>query len=135
MGISRSDARKKAFQLIFQNSVNSAAETLDVLAAEEPELAENEYIRTVVCGVEEKQTEIDEIINAHLAKGRSISRLSRVVLAVLRLAVYEIMYVDDVPGGAAINEAVELTKEFGDDNEPRYVNGVLAAVLKDCGAV
>lgn len=129
MGISRSDARKKAFQLIFQNNVNTAAEILDVLGQEEPKLAGNLYIASVVRGVEEKKEELDEIISANL-KGRSINRLSRVVAAVLRLAVYEIKYVDDVPAGVAINEAVELTKEFGDEREPQHVNGVLAGVVK-----
>ena len=72
---------------------------------------------------------IDEIISNN-AVGWSIKRITKTALAILRLAIYEIKYVDDVPEKVAINEAVELAKRFGEDGAGAFVNGVLAGVVK-----
>lgn len=71
--------------------------------------------------------EIDEKIDS-AAKGWSISRIGKVELAVLRLAVYEMQYDDDIPVGVAIDEAVELSKRFGQESSGAFVNGILAAL-------
>ncbi len=73
--------------------------------------------------------ELDEKIDKS-AKGWSITRIGKVELAVLRLAVYEMLYDDDIPVGVAIDEAVELAKRFGGDSSGPFVNGILAALSK-----
>lgn len=128
----RSEARECAFSLVFQVS----ADNIDVdflieqLTEEKPESIYNiEYIKTVLCGVADKTNELDERISAALPSNRGITRISKVVLAVLRLAVYEILYIEDVPEKVAINEAVELAKKYGEDDAPSFVNGVLSGVI------
>ena len=78
----------------------------------------------------EKFEDVDQVI-AEKAKGWEVSRLAKSDLTVLRLAVFEILYDEDVPNGVAINEAVELAKKYGTDKSYRFVNGVLASVAKE----
>ena len=73
----------------------------------------------------EKLDDIDQLLNEK-AKGWETERMGKVDLTILRLAVYEILYDEDIPTGVAINEAVELAKKFGQDSSPAFVNGVLA---------
>ena len=77
--------------------------------------------RKIVALIPELDREISEKL-----EGWKIGRLGKVELAILRLALYEIRYDDDVPTGAAINEAVELAKKFGQDNSGQFINGILA---------
>lgn len=83
------------------------------------------YITTVVGGVKEKRDELVNIVSQHLKKGWTVDRISKVSLTILKLALYEILYVDDVPEKVAINEAVNLAKKYGTDSDPAFVNGVL----------
>ncbi len=78
--------------------------------------------------VSDKVTEIDTAIN-EVAKGWKTERMGKVDLALLRIAVYEIKYDEDIPVGVAINEAVELAKKYGQDGSPAFVNGVLAKMI------
>lgn len=130
----RSEARCAAFTQVFQ--MNQHREEMDEIMAylleEKPECNANlGYITTVVNGVKEHEAELEEIISAHLKKGWTISRISKVSAAVMKIAVYEMKYVDDVPGKVAINEAVELVKKYGSEEEPKFVNGLLGAVLSE----
>ena len=95
--------------------------------------AQTDYIRAVVKGVAARRAELDETIAAY-SKGWKISRMSRMTVAVLRLALYEMRYVDDVPVGAAINEAVELAKVYDTDEAAAFINGVLGAAARAQGA-
>lgn len=131
MAISRHELRIKAFELIFQSNVISAEEALDIARIEEPEYFKKTYVETVVAGAAAKKVIIDALIKEHLRENWSLERLSKVVYAVLKLAVFEIFYLEDVPAGAAINEAVEIVKQYGDEKEPAFVNGILAAILRD----
>lgn len=83
------------------------------------------YISTKSNKIIEKLDEIDEMINKQ-AKGWTTQRMGKVDLTILRLAVYEIVFDEDVPTGVAINEAVELAKRFGQEESSGFVNGVLA---------
>ena len=89
----------------------------------------SDYARELLNGVFEHIDQIDNCISTYSVK-RSIRRLSKVVLAALRLAIYEILYVDDLDPTISINEAVELTKKFSGKDESGYVNGVLGGFLK-----
>ncbi len=88
---------------------------------------QTKYIVSVVKGVAEHLQELDALIeqNAH---GWSMNRISRMTMAVLRLALYEMKYVEDVPVGAAINEAVELAKTYETEETGAFVNGILGSV-------
>ncbi len=130
---SRSEARREAFSLIFQmnQQKDTMAELVKELGEEKPECLSNmEYIRTVVMGVLEKEEELENIIEKSLTTSWSIGRINKVPLSALKLAVYEIKYVDDVPAKVAINEAVNIVKEYGDPQAAAFVNGVLAGVME-----
>ncbi len=90
---------------------------------------DREYIRTKYERIIEHLPEIDEKIDS-AAKGWSLSRIGKVELSILRLAVYEMLYDDDIPVGVAIDEAVELSKKFGQDTSGSFVNGILATLAK-----
>jgi N utilization substance protein B len=87
------------------------------------------YIREKTLDVADRLGEIDEIINTH-SEGWSTNRLGKAELAIMRLAVYEIKFDDEIPNSVAINEAVELSKKYGGDNSSSFVNGVLAKIIK-----
>lgn len=130
----RSEARAAAFTQIFQlnQQGDDKNQMLEHLLNAMPECEDNlGYIQTVVNGVDEKTPELDEEISAHLKKGWTIHRISKVSLAILRLALYEIKFVDDVPEKVAINEAVELAKLYGGEDDAKFVNGILGAIVKE----
>ena len=127
--MSRRSARKNAFFLLFQMDFNEAAEyeqVKEIFFAEKEAPVEEEdkaFILSEVEGVHEHMEEIDAIIESS-AKGWDLSRMNKVDLAILRLAVYEMKY-GETPVGVAINEAVELAKKFSSDEAPAFINGVL----------
>lgn len=88
------------------------------------------YIQDKFEKIREKLPEIDEALN-EASKGWKTSRMGKVELSILRLAVYELRYDDDVPGKVAINEAVELAKKFGGNEAPAFINGVLGKLAKE----
>lgn len=129
---SRTQARTEAFKLIFQIPVNGDDIEIGLKELEENSAFENnmKYVREVVLGVRDKNDELEELIGEYLGAGWRISRLSKVSLAVLKLAAYEMLYVDDVPEAVAINEAVELEKAYDEPERASFVNGVLAGISK-----
>ena len=96
----------------------------------EPDEEDRGYITAALEGVLSHREEIDEMIEK-TAKGWSIDRMSLVDLTILRLAVWEILYVDDVPGSVSIAEAMELTERFSDPEDKSFVNGILGTVLRE----
>ena len=127
--MSRRSARKNAFFLLFQMDFNEAAEfeqVQEIFFAENDapvEKGDKTFILSEVEGTRAHMKEIDEIIGQS-AKGWDLSRMNKVDLAILRLAVYEMKF-GDTPVGIAINEAVELAKKFSSDEAPAFINGVL----------
>ena len=87
------------------------------------------YIKDAVYGIESNRKEIINQIKDELSEKWDISRLSKISLAILKLAVYEMLYAK-VPYKVVINEAVELAKKYGDDSTPAFVNGILASIVK-----
>ncbi len=129
----RSEARIEAFKLIFQLDVNNEEPEFlfEHMLEENPKCMDNiDYIKSVVLGVLSKKEEIDEDIKNNLTKGWKIERITKVSLAVLRLAIFEIKYIEDVPTNVAINEAVEIEKKFDNPDNSAFVNGVLAGFIK-----
>ena len=106
-----------------------AADARSTLAESNADIATlNPYTVTVAHGVTEHAAHIDELITSHL-QGWTLERLPAVDRAVLRVAVWELLHADDVPGPVAVDEAVELAKELSTDESPAFVNGVLGQVM------
>lgn len=128
--LSRSEAREQAFMLLFSRSF--VQEPLEDTLADAEELFEGgvcDYARVVVMGIEAVQDEIDADIARFLKKGWSLSRISRTSLTILRLAVYEIKFLDSISDSVSVNEAVELAKKYTID-ESGFVNGILGAFIR-----
>ena len=132
--MTRKMAREEAFILIFEKAFNdSSVEEILELAADVRELKPDDYIETVFKGVFSNVDDIDSLISQN-AVGWKIERISKTALSVLRLAIYEIKYMDDIPEAVSINEAVELCKKYGGEDDFAYLNGVLGTVVKSvCG--
>ncbi len=133
--MSRRRARQVAFQTLFQIDLAQVdLETALRQRLEDVELDEENkaYVQTVVRGVMEQLTALDAQI-AHVAKGWNVHRLGFVDRSILRLAIYEIVFMDEIPVRVAVNEAVELAKEFGDEESPKFVNGLLGTVVREGG--
>lgn len=129
--ISRFKAREQAFILVFEKIFHEEPiEEIISNAEESRDMVVDTYALSVVNGVYDNLEEIDSLIDSHLKKGWTVKRISKTSLAVLRLAVYEMKYVEEVPCGVAINEAVELAKKYTVD-ESGFINGVLGAISKD----
>lgn len=127
----RRDAREAAFLLIFEKSFREEPMSeLIVLAVESRALELNDYARRLALTVDEKEVELDQNIEKHLTKWK-ITRLARVTLAVLRLAVCELSYFPDIPVRVTINEAIELAKKYATENDASYINGVLGSFVKE----
>ncbi len=124
--MSRTEQREQAFCLVFQNLFNNE-ETVSVY--EENVAKVGKYAKSLFEGVLSKTDELDEVINTY-SKGWKTNRLPKVNLAILRLAVYEIKYVDDVPQSVAINEAVELAKKYSGEGDYSFINGILGSVAR-----
>ena len=129
--MSRRELREQIFKFIFRVEFNARDEMPeqeryffedDELRADEKDA---EYISQKGNSILERLDEIDALINKQ-AKGWTTGRMGKVDLTILRLAVYEILFDEDVPTGVAINEAVELAKRFGQEESSGFVNGVLA---------
>ncbi|HIR93082.1 MAG TPA: transcription antitermination factor NusB [Candidatus Egerieimonas intestinavium] len=130
--MSRREIRENIFKLLFMSNFNQGEEMdaqlkLYMENIENTREEDRTYIREKYGKVREKLEEIDQMLN-ETAKGWKTSRMSKVDLNVLRLAVYELKYDEDVPTGVAINEAVELAKKFGGEESPAFVNGILAKI-------
>lgn len=130
----RSEAREAAFTQIFQ--INQHGDELDAMIEEllndKPECEDNlGYIQTVVSGVNEKRDELVAEVEKYLKPGWTWRRISKASLTILKLAIYEMKYMDDVPDKVAINEAVNLAKKYGADNDAKFVNGVLASFVQN----
>ncbi len=87
-------------------------------------------LRIFFLGISNNRSTIDEKIKSHL-KDWDFNRINKIDLAILRLAIYEICFVDDIPCKVSVNEAVELSKAFGEDSSSSFVNGILAEIIKE----
>lgn len=132
--MARPFAREAAMQLVFEQLFggDGTAETLVDLIDYAPGESDGEYINTVVSGVKEHAAEIDAEI-ASCLRGWTIERLSRVDLAILRLAVFEMQHME-LPAAVAINEAVELTRKYSNESSCSFVNGVLGTISRKAKA-
>ncbi len=133
--MNRSSMREQAFRLIYsleiqkqepiENQIELFIENNNIESEEA-----KEYISDAVLGIDENKEEIEELIKKNLKLDWKIERISKVDLAILKLAIYEIKY-KELPYKVAINEAVELAKKYGEDTSKNFINGILASIVKE----
>ncbi len=129
--MTRREAREQGFQILFEQAVTGkTVEEIFKDANEARDFVPAPFAKELSFGVEEHREEIDERISKYI-RGWSIARLSKVTLALLRLAVYEMLFEPSIPRSVSINEAVELAKAYGGKDDAPYLNGVLASVDKE----
>ena len=127
--LKRKEAREVVVGLLFETEFKNDENSNEIFAisTENREIPEDEYIKSAYFGVCENGEKIDELIGAN-SKGWKTHRLTRLSRSVMRLAVYEMLFCEDIPYSVSINEAVELTKKFDDPKAKAFVNGVLNSV-------
>ncbi len=133
VSLSRHEARRRALQLLYEADIRRRDPAVVLMAAIEDPHAEpiDGFAKGLVEGVAVRRSEIDEVIGEH-ARGWTVPRMPVVDRNVLRLAVFELLHAEDAPPPAVvIDEAVELAKDLSTDDSPRYINGVLSAVLEE----
>jgi len=132
--MNRREEREAAFSLIYETAVKKeeSPEELFALACEERGLPEEGYIKTVFFGYIENLERIDKLISDN-SIGWKENRISKVSFAIMRLCIYEMLYMDDIPYSVSMNEAVELAKKYDHDDAPAYINGVINAVAEKEG--
>lgn len=133
--MNRTEMRENAFKLIYSleiQKVENVQEQID-LYFESNNITDEEakkYIANAINGIEEHQEEILKDIETNLKEEWKLSRISKMDLTILKLAIYEIKFTD-VPYKVSINEAVELAKKYGEEKSKNFVNGILASVVKE----
>lgn len=137
--MTRSETRDLAFELLYSLEIQKVGQTeyeeqiaLFLEAKEIEDKAVKKYMDDAVTGIQKNEKEILETISKNLKEKWEISRISKINLALLKLATYEIVYAK-LPYKVVINEAVELAKKYGDEASPSFVNGILANIVKQLG--
>ena len=132
----RSKARKRALDLLFasevrgRSAIDALDEEIDDASSEPGGRPVADYTSVLVRGVSEHQPRIDELL-ATYAQGWTLDRMPSVDRNVLRLGVFEVLYVDDVPDAVAVSEALQLVRDLSTDDSPGFVNGVLGNIVRD----
>ena len=131
--MTRREIREQVFKMLFRVEFYNQEEMSEQIALCEDDACswkekDKTYIFEKVEKISEKLEEIDAKID-EVSEGWKTGRMGKVDLTLIRLAVYEMLYEEDVPAKVAINEAVELAKQYGTDNSPSFVNGVLAKLV------
>ncbi len=132
--MNRKTARENAFLLLFEKAIKNdeTSEEIFLKATTERGLEYDDYVKTVFFGVAENERVIEDKIEECLV-GWKKERISYVGKAILRLAVYELMFMEDIPAKVSINEAIELSKHFDDDKAYVFINGVLNKAAESLG--
>ncbi|ETA79203.1 transcription antitermination factor NusB [Youngiibacter fragilis] len=126
-------SREIAMEIVYQSTINDK-DPVELVADYfeeygELEEADRDYVMRVVGGVMEKREELDALIEANLVKWK-LSRVSKINLSILRVALYEIKHEDSIPNNVSINEAVEISKKYSDEQSAAFINGILDKIVK-----
>lgn len=134
--MTRKEAREEAFRLLFETEFQSESSPEEIYArsTENREVGEDGYIRTVYFGVREHLEELDGIMARH-SNGWKPSRISPVSRSAIRLCIYEMLYMPEIPNAVSLNEAIELVKRFDDGKMRAFVNGLLNGAKNEIEAV
>lgn len=124
-------ARELVLKILFQIDLGKVdtALALETVLEEEDNTWIKEFVRSLVRGTEEHQEKIDQLIEQY-SKDWKLDRMAAVDRNLLRLAIYEILYMPDIPSAVSINEAVELAKIYGSDESAKFVNGILGNLVR-----
>ena len=125
----RNTARETAFKLIFEKSVSGGDASISyaLLSANFTD-DDRSFLDALLLGVEKEREFLCGVISSY-ASGFSLQRIYKIDLAILLIASYEIIFMDEVPVKVSVNEAVELAKIYSTDKSPAYINGILASVI------
>ncbi|MGX7195611.1 transcription antitermination factor NusB [Enterococcus olivae] len=143
--LSRHEIRQMAVQALFPLDFNQDLTKQDAIihaiALEHEEMVDEEqenfvptYLDLLVTGVCEYKASLDEVVQKHLRRGWTLKRLSKMDVTILRIALFEMLHVDNVPNKVALNEAIELAKTFSDDQSRKFINGILSTVNNELEA-
>ena len=132
----RSAMRELAFWLVYEMEIqkNLEEDALEIFF-ENNEITEQEvkdYLKKIKEGIEEHKSEIDELVVHNLKQNWSLNRVSKINLSLIKLAIFEMLYLN-LPYKIAINEVIELSKKYADEQSPVFINGILASVVKEKG--
>ena len=130
--MTRKAARESAFILLFEKYFNDELSISDILntALQVRDFEADDFTELLANGVIDNLESVDNVFVKFL-NGWSIDRISKVSLVALRIAVYEMLYVTDIPYSVSVNEAVEICKKFATEDDSSFVNGVLSSVIKE----
>ncbi len=130
--ITRAEARELLFGLLFETEFKNGENPTEIyeLACQDRDIPADSYIKNTFFGVITRADIVDAVITKY-SKGWKAERLSRVSRTVLRIAIYEILFVDDIHPNISISQAVALAVKFGEDKAKQFVNGVLSGLFKD----
>ncbi len=130
--MTRRQAREQAFVLMFEKSFRLDEAVLDIAedAYEDEQIEKDDFALMLAKKTEDNLEDIDIYIEK-FSRGWSIKRIPRVSLAILRIAICEMLYVDEVPVSVSINEAVELAKVYAGENDCSFINGILGSISRD----
>ncbi|WP_125582859.1 transcription antitermination factor NusB [Levilactobacillus cerevisiae] len=136
MTLTRHQIRERAFQMLFALNANPDADhdaLYQRVLTDDPDqtVPVPDYLQQLVTGVLANQADLDAKIDQYLSTGWQLKRIAKTDLVIMRIAFYEIDYVEEVPNRVAVNEALELAKNFSDDQSRRFINGVLAHTLDE----
>ncbi len=130
--MTRKQAREQAFVLIFEKSFRPDEDVLDIAedAYEDEQIEKDDFALMLAKKTQDNMSDIDIYIEK-FSKGWSVKRIPRVSLAILRIAVCEMFYVDEVPVSVSINEAVELAKIYAGEKDSSFINGILGSISRE----
>jgi N utilization substance protein B len=133
--MNRIKTREIAVQLTYQMMINKeepieAIESYKEAHTDDINDLDDTYLEQVLKGVEDTKEELDKIVERYLVNWK-LNRVSKVNLAILRVAIYEMLHLEDIPNKVAINEALEVAKKFSDEKSVAFINGVLDKALKE----
>lgn len=117
--------RYEELRLQHSNNPELSLEGIDI-----DEAIDKDYIKNICLTIKEKNEMINSLINSN-AKNWSVDRIAKVDLAILKLAIAEIIAIDDIPQKVSVNEAIELAKIYCDDKSPKFINGILGSVISE----
>lgn len=132
--MNRTEVRELAFKLLYSNEIQKDIDEEQIkMLLEDNNIEEKEaekYVKTTFEGIKENINEIQELIQSNLKEKWTIDRISKIDLAILKIAIYELVFTK-LPYKVVINEAVELAKKYGEDSSKSFVNGILASIVKE----
>lgn len=117
--MTRREAREEALKVLFQNELN----------VQETKNYTDSFLKQLTTGVNEQKAKIDQLIEKYLINW-TLERISLIDKTILRIALYEIIFIEDIPHAVSINEAIELAHKYGDENSHKFINGILSKIIE-----